>query len=239
MIPWHLISVAFVGAMVPAVTGFGAPILMMAFFPHWMPYSESIALVHAIAMAGVVTLVVRYHASINWKVLWPLAIPSLLIGAIATLLSISLKSALMTRLLGMFLILTSLFFLFLQGRMTIQAKARNGVLAGLASGICNGLFGISAPPAALYLMNGLGQKEAYLATLQTFFLLSNVESMAMRFAYGAYQNLSWNLLFLGWAAILLGTLCGNLFFRHLSFSLLRPLVYIFVAIAGLWSVIAG
>lgn len=237
MVP--ILLVAFFGAAIQAVTGFGAPIVMMAFYPHWMPYAESIALAHTIAMAGVLTLVIRYRRHIDWKVLWPLAIPALAIGAIAVLLSLSLRSTLMTRLLGLFLVLTALFFLFLQGRVTIRACPKNGILAGLASGLCNGLFGISAPPAALYLMNGLAQKEAYLATLQTFFLLSNIESMAMRFAYGAYQDISLALLALGWLAIFLGTLCGNVLFRRLPLTHLRPLVYLFVAIAGLWSMISG
>ena len=234
-----MILIAFLGAAIQAVTGFGAPIVMMAFFPHWMPYAESIALVHAIASVGVLTLVVRYRSAIDWPVLWPLVLPSLAIGAIATVGSLSLKSSLMIRLLGLFLLLTALFFFLLQGKATILAKPRNGVIAGLCSGLCNGLFGISAPPAALYLMNGLAGKEAYLGTLQAFFLLSNIESMVLRFAYGSYRNLSPVLLVLGWGAILSGTWCGNLLFCKLPLKLLRTLVYLSIALLGLWSLLTG
>jgi len=234
-----LVLVVILGALIQATTGFGAPIVMLIFFPHWFSFSTSVTLCHLIALASTSYLMFRYRNSIQWRVLFPVLFLSLFVGVFATLLSLSIQSVIMTRILGFFLIALAVFFLVFPSELRIKPSLRNGLLVGMASGVCNGMFGISAPPTALYFMSSLKGKEEYMGTLQAFFFFSNLQSITVRIAKGSMSSGPWSLVLIGWVAILCGTFLGQWIFVRLETPILRKMVYIFVAIAGLWNVIAS
>jgi len=237
MVLENLCIITFVGASIQAMTGFGAPILMLAFFPKWFPYTTSVTLCHLIAIASTGYLMMRYRKHIQWKTLFPVLALSLVFCAGAAIFSISLSSSFMTRLLGIFLVILSICFLCLPQEIHIKATPRNGIITGILAGICNGFFGISAPPTAIYLMSAINSKEAYLSTIQTFFFFSNIESILIRtFAGSMSAEGVWKYVPIGWIAILAGTFAGQQAFKRLSIPILRKTVYVFVGLAGFWNI---
>lgn len=234
-----IVAVTFAGAFTQATAGFGAPIIMLAFFPHWFPYSTSVTICHLIALASTLYLVIRYRKSVAWKTLLPVLALSLTIGTIATLFSLQVQSAVMTRALGFFLVAVALFFFLMPPDKKIKATVRNGIIAGSTAGICNGLFGISAPPTALYFMGALSEKEAYMGTMQAFFLFSNLQSIIVRTAKGSLSGVPFLPILLGWISILLGTFLGQKLYRRLPLPVIKKIIYIFVALSGVWNIISS
>lgn len=231
--------VSLVGAFIQAITGFGAPIIMLAFLPRWYPYSTAVTICHLIALSGTFLLTFRYRKVVSWKLLFPVIVTSIIIGTLATLLSIRVTSSALIRALGFFLVAVALFFFLKPKGLRMRGNGRNGVITGVLSGVCNGIFGISAPPTAIYFLSSCPSKEAYLGTMQAFFFLSNIQSIIVRMACGSLTGVSPLPILFGTVALLLGMFLGQLVFHRLRFPFLEKLVYVFVACAGIWNIISS
>ncbi len=167
----------------------------------------------------------------------PLLIPTLAFGLLFTFASFSMDTRLLRIALGCLLSLLSLYFLCFAATVSIQPTLSNGVAMGVVSGISNGLFGIGGPPAALYLLPAIGEKTAYLATIQAYFTLCNITNVSLRIAQGALVEGYTADILVGWIAVLIGTLCGLWAFARVNQGALKRIVYAFIGLNGLWVVI--
>lgn len=234
-----VIVVSLVGAFVQAITGFGAPIIMLAFLPRWYPYSTAVTICHLIALSGTFLLAFRYRKEISWRMLVPVIVTSIAIGTFATLLSIRVTSSVLIRALGFFLVAVALFFFLKPKDLRLKGNVKNGIITGALSGACNGIFGISAPPTAIYFLSSCSCKEAYLGTMQAFFFLSNIQSIIVRMACGSLSGVSPLPILYGTVALLVGMFLGQKVFHRLRFPVLEKIVYVFVAFAGIWNIVSS
>ena len=231
--------IALISAVLQATIGFGFSIIAMMFFPRMFPYPIAVTLNISIALMNTSYLSILNHKHIKWSTLFPLLVPSLIIGVLFTFFSTSIDSVYMDMLLGCLLILLSIYFILLSDKIKVKPKRSTGALMGSIAGIGNGLFGIGGPPAALYLMPAVEDKREYLATIQCYFALSNLVNLFLRIAMNHYpQSLLVHTLS-GWAGVLLGSTIGSLFFKRMKLSLLRRFVYLFVGINGLYLILSS
>ena len=56
----------------------------------------------------------------------------------------------MEKILGIMLLVLSVYFLFFKGKIKLPSDPQYGFLAGLIGGITNGLFGAGGPPVVIY-----------------------------------------------------------------------------------------
>ena len=130
------------------------------------------------------------------------------------------------------MIAISIFSIRYSNRIKVHPTTTTGAFMGMIAGIGNGLFGIGGPPVALYLLSAQDSKESYLATIQCYFLLSNLSTIVIRTGHGA---LAWSdvpFVLAGWTGIATGTFIGLKVFQKISHHMLRRLVYGFVGISG-------
>ena len=232
-----LFLIAFAGAFIQTNIGFGLPLIAMLFLPMFLPFSTSVALYQIVVTAGLVYIAVHYRRYIAWRIMLPLLAVSLITGMAVTLFSMRMDNGQLIIILGAALVLISIFSVGFSERIRVTPTPRNGALLGLIAGVGNGLFGISGPPVAIYLLAGIDEKRAYLATLQTFFLISNLTTITIRTGGGAITTAHFPLILAGWAGIGAGTFLGLKLFEKLPKSLLKKLVYGFVGVSGAWMVI--
>ena len=142
-----LILIGFIGSLLQRVTGFGFGIFMMMFLPGLMGSS-----VEAAAMAGLCSCctctynAIRLRKSIQWKLVVPTITASLVTVPLAVRFSAQAPENLVRVLLGVVLILLSIYFLFFGeapaaafcGRRVVrgccQRRAGRHVLHGRAAG---------------------------------------------------------------------------------------------------------
>jgi len=227
-------TIVFVGAFLQANIGFGFPIIAMIFFPSLFPFTTAVTLNQIIAIGSTGFLTIRYWKSIQWKVLIPLLVSSLLVGAVVIVSSLQVESRILTGILGFFLMALSLYFACFSNKIVIQASTINGLLMGIVAGLGNGLFGIGGPPVALYLFAAVKDKKHYLATIQAYFLVCNIQSILIRSYHGAFEISHIPIILIGWVAIAVGTYVGLLLFKRTPDYLLKRIVYMFVGASGLW-----
>ena len=166
-----------------------------------------------------------------------LTIPILCGSYLATFLSIRFLSNasfdLMEKILGIMLLVLSVYFLFFKGKIKLPSDPQYGFLAGLIGGITNGLFGAGGPPVVIYLLGATASHAIYLATIQGYFAFNNIYATIVRFLNG---QLTPEVLTGLWGAIpamVLGIFVGDRLAPHLPDKTILKGIYILMALSGL------
>ncbi|MFA7539581.1 MAG: sulfite exporter TauE/SafE family protein [Sphaerochaetaceae bacterium] len=212
--------------------GFGFGVFSMIFLCRIFPYGEAIALSQAFALVNTLFLTIRYHKHIQYKTMVPMLIPSVLLGIGFSILSHSIEVGLLKGMLGLVLVILSIYMLLYSGKINIKPNIKTGVAMGSLTGIGNGLFGIGGPPAVLYLLPATADKLSYLATSQAFFSINNFTNLMTRYFKGDLHFDNLQFILYGWLGLALGLLLGLLVFKALKLEWLKKYVYIFVGING-------
>ena len=229
-----LILIGFIGSLLQRVTGFGFGIFMMMFLPGLMGSS-----VEAAAMAGLCSCctctynAIRLRKSIQWKLVVPTITASLVTVPLAVRFSAQAPENLVRVLLGVVLILLSIYFLFFAGKLRLRPSVGGGLCAGAVSGVLGGMFSMGGPPVVLYLVQALADKTAYIATMQAHFSVINLYSAGTRSLNGIITT---NVL-LCFAVAVVGSLAGNYaggkLFDKLDGGKIKKLVYLVMIFSGI------
>ena len=109
---YYIFLPALAGGIIQGVTGFGAGVVMMMFLPLQYSVVQSAGISSAICMILCAAMVYRYRKTINFKKIIAPAILYLAISSISILFAKMINQEVMKIILGIFLIILSLYFLF-------------------------------------------------------------------------------------------------------------------------------
>jgi uncharacterized membrane protein YfcA len=141
----------------------------------------------------------------------------------------------MRMILGIMLVVISLYFSFFKEKMQRLIRPTAGWLLGTGSvsGVMGGLFGMHGPPVVLYLVASEPDKDHYMGMIQTYAVITNVTMLAVR-AYNGYvtPTVSWSYLY-GLAGLAVGIMAGNWAYRHIPARLFTYVVYAYIGISGI------
>ena len=142
--------------------------------------------------------------------------------------------------LGAALILLSGYMFFFSSKIKIKPSPFTGLAAGGFSGILGGIFSMGGPPVVIYFMQSEGDdKDRYLATIQMYFLLSNVYGTAVKAINGFITKDVLILAAFGTVGMIAGIFIGKLIFKKLRVDILRRVVYCFMAVAGVVNIVSA
>lgn len=232
--------VSCTGSVIQRITGFGYGIFVMMFFPHFMSsYGCANALSGMISATTSSFVAVSMRKHIRWKNIPAPLIASMITSYIAVEFMSGQTDRSLKLLLGIALILLSIYFFFFSGKIQFQASWWKGALAGAISGIMNGLFAMGGPPMVIYFMMSSKDMKEYLATIQVYFALSNIYTTAVKAAAGYVTKEV--LIFYVVAALsaLLGVWLGKKAFNKCKPNILKKAVYGFMAISGAINVVSS
>lgn len=220
-------------ALIQSVSGFGFAIFMMSVIPNFMPYATSTVLSGLLSLGTNVANVTRYRKRINWKLIIVPAISYFIISYLVINFAAGSSDATLKKILGVVLIILSIYFLFFSSRIRIKPTKRNGAIAGGLSGVMGGLFSMSGPPIVVYMLSTNTEKEEYLGTIQTFFLITNVYTSVLRILKGMVTlDMLW-LVGAGMICSGLGFIVGVRLLKRIDAAMLKKIIYGFMAISGL------
>ena len=225
-------------ALLQAFMGFGLPIVVMATLPFFIEYSRALAIAQAVGLVSTTFVALRFRKNIRFDILVPVMIPSLLIQVIATIVSVKAAGTVLFVMLGVLLIILSLYFLAFSDKIVFNPTKKLSLGVGLVCGVCAGLFAINGPQAALYVLPAVKEKREYLATIQAFFALTNLEATIIRAIMGSLTFGDLPLLCGAWAAMLAGTGVGFILFKNVKTAFLKKAVYLFIGIVGVWIIVS-
>src|SRR3954469_9734333 len=145
-----LAAIAFIGALIFGVTGFGSALVTIPLATHLVP------LKFALALFAVVDLCCAFSVGLEnpknaVRAEWTRLVPMILVGtALGVTLLVNLPREAGMLLLGLFVLGFGVYTLLPHGRSRVIAPGW-AWLAGLAGGITSTVFGAGGPPYAIYL----------------------------------------------------------------------------------------
>ena len=188
MIPFDFQTFVIAAAVVAGayvifgITAFGAALFTVPVLSHFLPLEFVLPMCALIDMSAALALGVRFSREADWSELkW--MVPLSLAGAVAgvTLLVALPRQATIAG-IGAFLVAYGIYALRQKEAVRMVSRAWAPV-AGFSGGVLGTLFGIGAPPYAIYLTHRMPDKLAFRATLSSMVIFS-VSIRALVFTAG-------------------------------------------------------
>lgn len=250
-LPYILIAIiSFFGIVIQSSTGFGYGIFVMAIYPLFLEYTDALTASGISALVLTVFHVYNHRKHIQFKkVIIPFIGYSVLsffgtalLQRIYVVLEADARAqadSILKRVLGLLLIVLSLYLVFFSDKVKIKPTPVNGLVAGGLGGAMNSLFGMGGPPVVVYFLSITESNLVYLACVQTYFLIGNIYATGLR----AFNGLiTINSLWYSLAALVTiapGMIVGKKIFEKLNPKTLRYAVYGFMIVMGVYFLIKG
>jgi uncharacterized membrane protein YfcA len=175
-----LAGIAFLGALVFGITGFGAALITIPLATHFVPLRFALALFVLVDLAAALSVGLENPKNAV-RAEWTRLVPMILVGtALGVTLLVNLPREASMLLLGLFVLGFGVYTLLPHGRSRVIAPGW-AWLAGLAGGITSTVFGAGGPPYAIYLSQRGLTKEQYRATMG-FATMTSISVRAVAFA---------------------------------------------------------
>jgi len=159
-----LAAIAFLGALIFGITGFGAALVTIPLATHLVPLKFALALFVLADLAAALSVGLENPKNAV-RAEWTRLVPMILVGtALGVTLLVNLPRAAGMLLLGLFILWFAILNLVRRANTKIVSP-RWAWVAGLAGGITSTVFGAGGPPYAIYLSQRGLTKEQFRATL--------------------------------------------------------------------------
>ena len=232
----YLILLAAGASFVQRTIGLGFGIFIMTVLPFLMPsYGESVTLSGLLSLTSATVVMVKYLKYVTWKRMLPIAAAFVIFSTIAIFLLDRIEGQAMRVILGIMLVLISLYFSFFKDKLQKIIRPTKGWQfgAGTASGIMGGLFGMHGPPVVLYLISSEPDKDHYMGMIQTYAVITNIAMLIVR-AFAGYVTPAVGGAYLyGLAGLAMGVIAGNWAYRRIPGKLFTYIVYAYIGVCGL------
>jgi uncharacterized membrane protein YfcA len=225
--------------MLQGATGFGMAIICMALLPFFLPMDLTIIVVMWVGgfSAAVILWQIREHLDLK-LILIPLCavIISRFIGV--TLVVGLMYTEIIKVILGIVLIILSVYLAFFNQKFKIKPSAVNGTIAGSMSGLLGGMFNISGPPMVVYMLGVTDNKMVYSACLQFAFCIGAFSNAVFFGLHGALIPEAGFLTLLlcvitGLVSSFIGARVGISLFKKMNRKLLFSTICCVMALSGI------
>ncbi|AMV60674.1 putative permease [Pediococcus damnosus] len=235
MATWLLIFFpAMLAGLVQGLTGFGAVIVMMTFFPAILPIAPAAGIAGLSMLASMVGLTFRYRHEFKLKRVLP---PFIIYAAVATWsvhLSSVLDTHVMRMMLGGLLVALYLYFTLVKNSGDRKFPWYIAVDFMIISGFFNGLLGIGGPLMALYFLSLSKSIPEYTANIQGFFLIDAFYINSVRVANGILVPHDVPYILVGMVAAGIGTIIATRIASKLDDQVFRKWIYRFIGLSGIY-----
>ena len=241
---WNIVTllvfvfvVSAMGGLTQTVAGFGCGITVMLFLPLMMPLLGASALNSVICSVQNLCLAWGFRKGIKFKlVLFP-AFVSFFTSAAAVYLAVRLNLHFLKILFSLSLIALAIYFIFFADRVHVKASVQAATVCSALSGFVNGFFGVGGPPMALYYLTVTKTKEEYIGTAQFYFLIVSLFTTGARAAGGIISPDVLMTFLPGVLGVLAGQCIGIRIVHRLSIERMKKIIYAFLAISGVLTLI--
>ena len=231
----YIILLAAGASFVQRTIGFGFGIFIMTALPFLLPsYGEAVTLSGLLSLTSAAVVMFKYIKYVNWKRFWPIVATFAIFSTMAIMLLDKIEGMAMKIVLGILLILISLYFSFFKSQIQKVIKPTRGwqLGAGSLSGIMGGLFGMHGPPVVLYLTVSESDKDHYMGMIQTYAVVTNLLMLGVRACTGYVTTTVGVSYIYGLIGLIIGVLAGNMAYERIPDKLFTYIVYTYIGISG-------
>lgn len=222
------------GGAISIICGFGLGIFTMMFLPHFVESTVACAAVVSITSLFQSAWVCYYYRKkVQWKDIVFTAIGYFILSTVGVLCSKHIPTQTLKLALGILMVFLAIYFVFISSRLKVKPTPVNGLIAGGLGGIMSSLFGVGGPPASVYFSSSYENKEVYLATIQTYFMLTNIYVTSVRAINGIITKEVLIISFLCIVGMAIGTFLGKKVFDKINANVMRKAIYALMAVSGI------
>lgn len=222
------------GGLIQGMTGFGSGIFVMMFFPMFLPVLQSSALSTLNSISVSVPLAWKYRKHIQPKIIILPALFYVTAAFFAIRFAIQTDLTALKSILGLFLMIVALYFLFVAGKLKIKASFWTALICGTLAGVSSGLFGIGGPPMVIYILAITGDdKESYIANSQFFFSVTMLFTTTLRVVNGIITPSLLLLMIPGVCGMTIGKNIGIRIVERIDVEKMKKIIYAFLFLSGL------
>jgi hypothetical protein len=224
----------FLASILQGFSGFGYGLALMTALPFFLPITTATILVSFSS-----TFISIYMLGRNWKnydlklIIFPL-IGSFLFIPIGVFLLNYIDEDILKILLGVLLVLISIFFLTKrEDQLKIKPKASKGILVGATAGTLNGILSVGGPPLVLYFIHAARDKYNYKASMDLIFLISSIYRLVWLYIYGNITSDMAPILITAVLAGVTGTVLGFNLLIKTERAVIAKAIYGIMMLAGI------
>lgn len=216
---------------VQGITGFGGALVAIPLLSLVMDVKQAVPLsiLNGLVTTTTITYTLRHH--LDWRKILPMLIGSLPGTLLGTLLLKQADAALISRLLGLVLVVVSLFNLRFAPR-PVNTSRFWALVAGFFSGIITATVGAGGPPVIIYATLNHWSKDEIRATLTGFFVINGYVTAACHAASGIITGHTLHLFVLTCGCVLLGTMVGSRISTRMPRRTYLRIVYLLLTALG-------
>ena len=191
-----ILIVVVIGSAIGTLTGFGLSTVMIPVMVLFYPLPEALLFVGIIHWFGDVWKLVLFREGIRWKLILSFGVPGILATILGAALVFRISSDVLSHVLGVFL-LVYVVLLFAKNAFRIPQSTVSGMVGGVASGFCAGIFGMGGTVRSMFLLAFNLPKAVYLATAGAIALAVDTSRLIMYLREGTAlaPRLRWGMLF--------------------------------------------
>jgi uncharacterized protein len=230
----HLVlaAIAFLGALVFGITGFGAALITIPLATHLVPLEFALALFAVVDLSYAYAVGLENPKNAVREEWWRL-VPMIVVGTVlGVTLLVNLPRDAGMALLGVF-ILAYVAYVFFSPKASRVISPRWALPAGLAGGITSAVFGAGGPPYAIYLSSRGLTKEQFRATMG-FATMTSISLRVVAFLVtGLLLDMEiWKAVLWAIPSALLGLWVARRIFNRISREMLMRAVTLMLLASG-------
>ncbi len=233
-----LILIAAAASFVQRVSGFGSGITAMMFMPYIFNDTPTAAAISSLWSTATSSYnAVKYRKNIAFKMIIPLLCSCAVVLPVAVTFSKVVPQRIMKMILGVVLVILSVYFLSLSNKIKMRPTITNGIISGSLGAALSGLFATGGPPVVLYLVNATDNKTIYFASIQFYFAIMGIYSAIIRAINGIIDLKVLLYVIIGFVGCLVGDSVGRLVFNKLNGEKVKKVIYIVMIISGILMIV--
>jgi uncharacterized protein len=233
IMPTVIALLAFIGAFVGTISGFGLGTLMVPLVALMIPFDQTLLLVGIIHLVFSLWRVVLFHEGIHGSLLRYFGLPSIAGGVLGAYLIPNHGGSLyLLPILGIFLIAYALFLLF-HIHFTVAMTIPNQCIGGIITGFFAGIFGIRGPIKTVFLASYNLPPAQYLATMALISLVTDIARVTSYVLRGFHLTASMTGgLLVSLPVTVVAVYAGEYVVRSIPKELFRSVVAVFLLTLG-------
>lgn len=223
----------FLGALLQCLSGFGAGVTFMVLLPYAFNVVQSATLSQTICLILNIIAIGSIYKYVNKKVvIWQVVIyyP---VYFICIQLSKTFDPNFFRPYLGIFFMALAIFCLITDEKVVLKANTPLLIISGLLCGVFGAFFGAMGPIIAIYMLAACKEKDEYIASLQMYFLLTNIFAMGVRIYAKQLTMELVPYIAIGSVTLLIGYLVGRKISKKIKMKSIKRWAYVMVGVSGL------
>lgn len=218
------------------IGGFGSSVFFVPLAGFFVDFHSVLGITVMLHMVSNISKIALFRKAFNKKLVMQIGIPSLIFVLAGSLLTSVMDSEFLKLLLGVFLIIMSLFFLIMR-KVVISANSTNAVVGGSISGLIAGLLGTGGAVRGLTMAAFNLEKEVFVATSAIIDFFTDAGRTVVYAGQGYIHDHDLYLVPFLFVAAIAGTWIGKLLLKRIQQEHFRIIVLMLILLIGVVSLI--